>query len=183
MNIVIAVTGASGTVLPLRLIKQLDGHDVSLILSDAAWKVASHEGFDLNSIEGASKIYSEDDLMSPLASSSNKVDTMIILPCSMKTLSAIANGYAENLIIRCAENMLKMGGQLIVCPRETPLSLSAIENMRKLKLAGAIILPTNIAYYHNPKSVKDMTDFIIGKILDAAGLENNLYQRWAQPPN
>jgi len=102
----------------------------------------------------------------------------VVVPCSMKTLSAIANGYADNLIVRAAENVLKMGRKLVVVPRDTPLSLAAIENMRRLKLAGAIVLPPNVAYYFGPKTIDDVTDFMAGKILDALGVGHELYRRW-----
>jgi 4-hydroxy-3-polyprenylbenzoate decarboxylase len=98
----------------------------------------------------------------------------------MKSLSAIANGYAEDLIVRTAENALKMGWKLVVVPRETPLSLSAIENMRKIKLAGGLVLPANVAYYTKPKTIDDVTDFIVGKILDALAIENKLYPHWKE---
>jgi flavin prenyltransferase len=179
MRIIVAVSGASGTILAKRLIESLKGHEVHLILSSGAKEVAKLESVDTGAMERlAKKAHGESDMTSALASSSNPVDAMVIVPCSMKTLSAVANGYADNLITRAAENVLKMGGRLIVTPRDTPLSLAAIENMRSLKLAGAIILPANIAYYSEPKTVDDITDFIVGKILDALRIEHKLYGRW-----
>jgi 4-hydroxy-3-polyprenylbenzoate decarboxylase len=96
----------------------------------------------------------------------------------MKTLAAIASGYSENLIVRAAENQLRTNRQLILSPRETPLSHSNLENMLKLRQAGAIICPPMAAYYHLPKSVDEMTDFFVGKILDLLGIANDLYKRW-----
>ena len=98
----------------------------------------------------------------------------------MKTLSAIAHGYASNLIGRTAEIMLRMNRLLILMPRETPLSLPAIENMRLARLAGAVILPPVVAYYFGPNSVDDITDFFVGKVLDVLGLEHQLYRRWGE---
>ncbi len=179
MKIVVAVTGASGTVLAERLLQNLKGHETHLIVSGGAAEVASHEGVDLGALGRlASRVHGEHDMYSPLASSSNVMDAMVVVPCSMKTLSAVANGYAGNLITRAAENVLKLGGRLIVAPRDTPLTLAAIENMRALKLAGAIILPPNVAYYSGPKTIDDVTDFITGKILDALGIGHKLYRRW-----
>ena len=179
MRVVVAVTGASGVVLAKRLVEELREQEVHLIVSSNAVDVAAHEGVDLEAVKKlASMVHSEDDMHSMLASSSNRVDAMIVVPCSMKTLSAVANGYADNLITRAAENVLKLGGRLVVVPRDTPLTLAAIENMRKLKLGGAIILPPNIGYYSMPESVGDVTDFIVGKILDTLQVDHMLYQRW-----
>jgi len=179
MRIVVAVTGASGTVIAKRLLENLKGHVVHLIVSGGAKEVARHEKVSVPAMERlARKIHGEHDMHSPLASSSNLVDAMVIVPCSMKTLSAVANGYADNLITRAAENVLKMGGKLIVTPRDSPLTLAAIENMRSLKLAGAIILPPNIAYYSEPATIDDVTDFLTGKILDALRIDHKLYKRW-----
>jgi 4-hydroxy-3-polyprenylbenzoate decarboxylase len=179
MRIVVAVTGASGVIIAHRLLEELKGHEVHLTISRGALDVAADEGVDVGSIQKlASHVHDVNDMHSMLASSSNIMDAMVVVPCSMKTLSAIANGFAANLITRAAENVLKMGGRLVVVPRDSPLTLAAIENMRRLKLGGAIILPPNIAYYHGPKSVDDMTDFIVGKILDVLGVNHRLYRRW-----
>ncbi len=177
MRVVVAVTGASGTVLAKRLVEELRGHELHLIVSSGAEKVAEHEGVDFKALEGV-QFHDEQDMYSMLASSSNRVDAMAVVPCSMKSLSAIANGYAGNLITRAAENVLKLGSTLVVVPRDTPLTLAAIENMRRLKLGGAVILPPNIAYYHEPESVDDLTDFIVGKILDVLRIDHSLYRRW-----
>ncbi|MBD3387857.1 MAG: UbiX family flavin prenyltransferase [Candidatus Altiarchaeales archaeon] len=181
MKVVVAVTGASGVILAEKLLKGLKGHETHLIVSEGAVEVAGHEGVEVGSLEAeAGRVHGEHDMFSPLASSSNRIDSMVVIPCTMKTLSAIANGYADNLISRSAENVLKMGGRLVVVPRDTPLTLAAIENMRRLKLAGAIILPPNIGFYHEPKSLDDMTGFITGKVLDALQVEHNLYRRWQE---
>jgi 4-hydroxy-3-polyprenylbenzoate decarboxylase len=98
----------------------------------------------------------------------------------MKTLSAVAHGYSADLIGRSAEIMLRLNRPLVLMPRETPLSLPAIENMRLAKFAGAIILPPVMAYYAQPQTVDDVTDFFVGKVLDVLGLEHNLYRRWGE---
>lgn len=176
MKIIVAVTGATGTVLAKRLLEALkeQGIETHLVISDATKKVMEYEKVVLE----ADFVYDEDQIDGAIASSSFKVDAMVVVPCSMKTLSAIANGFTDNLIVRAADNILKMNKKFVVVPRETPLSLAAIENMKKLKMAGAIILPPNVSYYHDPETVQDMTDFVVGKILDCFDIENNLYRRW-----
>ena len=181
MKIIVAVTGASGIILGERLLKEMKrlDYETHLIVSESASKVARHENVKPASLKKlASFVYDESDLSARIASSSFTVDAMVVVPCSMKTLSAIANGFADNLIVRAAENCLKMGWKLVVVPRDTPLSLSAIENMRKIKISGGIVLPPAVAYYPKPKTINDVTDFFIGKILDVLGVEHNLYKRW-----
>jgi len=182
MKIVVAITGASGIVLGQNLVEELVRlkHEIHLIVSKGAVEVAKHEeDVDLNiARKKAFKVYDEKDLAASLASSSFKIDAMVVCPCSLKTLSGIANGYADNLITRAAENCLKMNWKLVVCPRDTPLSLPAIENMRKLKTANAFIVPPNMAYYYKPKSISDVNNFFVGKILDVLDLKHNLYKKW-----
>lgn len=176
MKLIVAITGASGVVVGQRLLENLTGHEVHLIVSEAAKKVMAYE-----LTEGelpATARYREDELEAPLCSSSFGAEAMVIVPCSMKTMAGIAHGYAENLIIRSADNVLRTGRPLIVAPRETPLSLPDIENMLKVRLAGGTILPLNIAYYFHPKTIEDVTDFFVGKILELLGLEHHLYERW-----
>ncbi|MDD5111031.1 MAG: UbiX family flavin prenyltransferase [Candidatus Altiarchaeota archaeon] len=182
MKIAVAITGASGIIIGRRLVEELvkRKHEVHLIISKGAREVARYEdNTDLKKAEkAASRLYDEKDMAAPLASSSFAIDAMVVAPCSLKTLSGIANGYADSLITRAAENCLKMNWKLVVCPRDTPLSLPALENMVKLKTAGALIVPPNMAYYHKPKTVDDVTDFFVGKILDALEMGHNLYKKW-----
>ena len=177
MRVVVAITGASGAVLGQRLLENLRGHEVYLLVSRAAHKVIALELGPEAELPATAR-YEEDDWDSPLASSSFLVDAMVVVPCSMRTLAAIASGHSDNLIVRAAENTLRMGRKLVLVPRETPLSLAAIENMRRARLAGAIILPPNMAYYFHPRSVDEVTDFFVGKILDVLGIEHSLYRRW-----
>ena len=104
---------------------------------------------------------------------------MAVLPCSMKTLSAIANGLCDNLINRAAENVMKTGRLLVIAPRDTPLSLASLENMSKLKGDGALIVPPVMAYYYKPKTIDDVTDFFVGKVLDCLRIEHDLYDKWS----
>lgn len=175
MRIVVALTGASGGVVGLRLIEELKKRkfEVSTIVSDAGRKVLKEEvDADFKSD------YEESDIEAPISSSSNRIDAFVICPCSMKTLSAIANGYTNNLIIRLADNQLRMRRRLIVCPREAPYSIAHVENMKKIILAGGIVMPLNVAYYFKPKSIEDVNNFFVGKIFDLLDIENDLYRRW-----
>ena len=177
MNLVVAITGASGSIVGLRLIENLKKKkfDVSTIVSKAGKKVLKEEvGTEFK------PDYDEDEIEAPISSSSNKVDAFVICPCSMKTLAAIANGYANNLIIRLADIQLKMKRKLIVCPRETPYNLMHVENMKKIILAGGQILPLNVSYYFKPKTIDDVTNFFVGKILDLLDIDNKLYNRWGE---
>ena len=180
MEVVVAITGASGVVIGVRLLNVLAEqavHTVHLIVSRGAEPVLAQEvGPDPHL--AATYRWAPGDLSVPIASSSRAPQAMAVVPCSMKTLSAIAHGYANDLIGRTAEIMLRMGRPLVLMPRETPLSLPAIENMRLAKLAGAIILPPVMAYYPRPQTMDDVTDFFVGKVLDILGLEHHLYRRW-----
>jgi polyprenyl P-hydroxybenzoate/phenylacrylic acid decarboxylase-like protein len=175
-RIVVAMTGASGAAIGVRLLESLTEHEVHLILSAGGKAVIAQEigGVELP----ASYRYEAGQIGAQLASSSFLTDAMVVAPCSMKTLSAIASGFADNLIVRVAEIMLRTNRPLVLVPRETPLSLMAIENMRKVRLAGGIILPPMVGYYAAPQTVDDVTNFFVGKILDVLGIEHQLYRRW-----
>jgi len=180
MRVIVGITGASGVVLGIRLVEELAnrGHEVHAVVTASAWAVIRHEmGEDVKLPAGVAA-HSDKDLGSPLMSSSFPVDAMVVVPCSMKTLAGMATGYADTVIVRAADTMLRMGKRLVVAPRETPLSLSALENMAALKRGGAVILPPVVGYYHHPKTAADMTDFLVGKMLDVLGIENKLYERW-----
>ena len=177
MKVVVAITGASGSIIGVRLIEELKKKKIKTIT------LISKSGKKALEAETGIKLkpdYEEDDFYSPIASSSQKIDAFVVCPCTMKTLSAIANGYANTLITRLADTCLRMRIKLILCVRETPYSLIHIENMKKVTLAGGIIMPLNVAYYFKPKSVDDITNFFVGKILDFLGIENKLYKRWRE---
>ena len=178
MKICVAITGASGVILGQRLLDNLKEHEVHLVISDAARRVIALELRKDRHLAATYK-YDNKDIAAPISSSSYLIDAMAVVPCSLKTLAGIAHGYADNLILRAAENMLRFNRKLVLAPRETPLSLSAIENMKLARLSGAIILPPIMAYYYAPKSVDDVTNFFVGKVLDALDVEHQLYQRWA----
>ncbi len=193
---IVAITGASGSIYGLRLVNELlkRGGDVDLIISPSGFLVIEHEiglvlGKDKNEIgvdlgkyfkglETNLKCHSHDDLASHLASGSSSEKDMIICPCSMGTLARIACGVSGNLIERTADVILKEKGRLILVPRETPLNQIHLENMLKLCKMGVHIIPAMPAFYHKPKTIGNMVDFVVGKTLDAMGIENNLYRRW-----
>jgi 4-hydroxy-3-polyprenylbenzoate decarboxylase len=182
MHLVIAITGCSGVVYGVRLLEACRklGIETDLIVSQAAEKLLELElGKTIKDIRKlATRNYPQDDLAAPLASGSVKTDGMVIAPCSMKTLGAIASGIADNLITRAADVTLKEGRPLVLVPRETPLNLIHLENMVKLKRAGATILPAMPGFYYKPKEISELIDFIVGRILDVLGVEHKLYRRW-----
>ena len=179
---VIAITGCSGVVYGVRLLevcRQL-GIETDLVVSAAAELLLKLElGKSADELRKlATRSYSPDDLTAPIASGSVRTDGMVIAPCSMKTLGAVASGVADNLIARAADVTLKEGRPLVLVPRETPLNLIHIENMARLKRAGATILPAMPAFYNKPKTVSELIDFIVGRVLDILGVEHQLYKRW-----
>ncbi len=185
---VVCITGASGGIYGIKLTEELTKiGEVYLVISNSGYLVLKEE-LDLTK-ERIKKIFkdkiqivSEKNLLSPLASGSqlSKFKGVIIIPCSMSTLGNIANGINQNLIHRIGEVALKERVKLILAVRETPYSLIHIENMRKITLAGGIVFPLSPAFYHKPKTIDDLVNFTIGKILDLLDIENNLFKRWGQ---
>jgi len=188
-SVSIAITGASGVIVGLKVLEALRDLEVDVkgvIVTRSAVKVAEYEEAITqseleSSISKIAPLYYEDELDSPLASSSNQPEAMAIVPASMKTVASIANGLSGNLVARAALSILRLGRKLVVAPRETPIGVIEIENMLKLAKAGAIIVPLCVAYYTNPKTINDITMFLAGKVLDALGFEHNLYKRWEGP--
>ncbi|HEC88136.1 MAG TPA: UbiX family flavin prenyltransferase [Thermoplasmata archaeon] len=182
MRIVVAITGASGGIYALYLLNELKkkGIEICAIITEYGEKIMGYETGKLKHEieEMVDELYSEKDMESPLASGSFQYDAMVVIPCSLKTLASIANGMAINLVVRTAICCLKEGRKLIVVPRETPLDLISLENMVKLKKAGAIILPAMPAFYHKPEKVDDLIYYIVGKVMDLLYIENSLYKRW-----
>ena len=194
-HIFIALTGASGSVYGLRLAEQLCLNDfqVTFSASGSGTAVCQEEtGLDLSGdldkarqrlydhleVDSGITLVHPDDLFCRAASGSSAPDALIICPCSMGTLARIAAGTSGNLIERCADVMLKERRPLLLVPRETPLSDIHLENMLKLSRAGARIIPAMPGFYGRPESVLELVDFVVGKILDQLGIENDLYKRW-----
>jgi 4-hydroxy-3-polyprenylbenzoate decarboxylase len=175
---VVGVTGASGAVYARRLLEVLcRDATVHIIVSDIAAKIAAHEGV---SFEGFRATYHPNDkLFASVASGSHKYDGMVVIPCSSKTLAAIANGYADNLITRTADVCLKEHRTCILVTREMPLSKIHLKNMLAAEEAGATIMPASPGFYHRPKEIDDLVDMVVARVLDHLEIEHNLVQRWS----
>jgi 4-hydroxy-3-polyprenylbenzoate decarboxylase len=181
---VIAITGASGVQYGIRLLEVLNGNvETHLIISPPGRELIEHEAKVTVSeiLKKATFHYEDDDFLAPVASGSFRFDAMVIVPCTMKTLSAVANGYADTLISRAAEVTLKEGRKLILVPREMPLSLVDLNNMVKAKQAGAVIMPACPGFYNKPKTIDDLLNNVVSRILDQVGIDNELIQRWGEP--
>lgn len=182
MKILLTISGASGSIYGIRLLEELikSKVEVHLVVSNNAKKILQHE--TKNKYEDLKKkttfVYENNDLFSPPASGSFQIDGMVVAPCSMKTLSAIANGYGDTLISRAASCCLKEGKKLVIVIRETPLDLPGIKNMLSAKKSSAVILPAMPAFYHKPNNIEDLVDFIVGKVLDQFNIKHSLFKRW-----
>ena len=181
-KIIVGISGSSGSILGIRFLEVMKklGIETHVVISDTAKKLIEHEtSYKVRDVEKlASKVYGYKDFFAAIASGSFRTKGMVIIPCSMKTLAGIASGYSDNLMLRAADVCLKERRKLILVARETPLSLIHIENMRRVTLAGGVILPPILTMYSKPKSIDEMVNHIIGKVLDALGIENRIYKRW-----
>lgn len=183
MRLVVAVTGASGSIYARNFLEaaRSNGIETHLIVTEAGKTVAEHE---LGGVEQLTALadftYEPHDLEAPLASGSFRLDGMVIVPATMKTVAALAHGYDSNLATRAADVHLKERRPLVIVPRETPLHAVHLENMARLSRLGAVILPAMPGFYHHPESIDDLASFISGKILDQLGVPNNLYRRWGE---
>lgn len=197
-KIALALTGASGLVYGLRLLECLlkQGADVQLMTSQVSHVVAAQElGLTMparpaeleswlnqrySGHSGSIRVFGREDWFAPMASGSGAGEAMVVCPCSMGTLASIAQGLSDNLIERAADVMLKENRKLILVPRETPFSALHLENMLKLARLGAVILPANPGFYHHPRNIEDLIDFIVARILDQLGMQNDLVPRWGK---
>lgn len=195
-TVTLALSGASGMAYGLRLLECLLTAElqVYLLVSQAAHIVAKQElgivlparagdlerqlSDSLGAHDGQLRVFGRDDWNAPVASGSNPADAMVVCPCSMGTLAAIAHGLSDNLIERAADVMLKEQRTLILVPREAPFSTLHLENMLALSRMNAVILPANPGFYHQPRSVADIVDFIVARILDQLGIQHELMARW-----
>lgn len=193
----LALTGASGMPYGMSLLKSLlqAGMHVNLVYSQAAQIVMKQEmDFTLPARAadaekllkeklgtfGILKVYGIQDWYAPMASGSNPGDGMVVCPCTMGTLGKIAAGISDDLITRAADVMLKEKRPLILCPREMPFSAIHLENMLKLSHAGATLMPPNPGFYHHPKTVQDVVDFVVARVLDHLGVEQKLMGKWGE---
>lgn len=189
---IVGITGASGVIYGVKLVRFLlaGGHRVHLVITEAGWRVL-HEELAwpaskrkealeefLPSGNGELVYHPLQDIGAVIASGSQRVEGMVVVPCSMGTLSGIAHGASGNLLERAADVTLKEGRRLLLVPRETPLSAIHLENMLKLSRMGTAIIPAMPAFYQQPRSLEELTDFMVGRILDAMHLDHGLYRRW-----
>jgi 4-hydroxy-3-polyprenylbenzoate decarboxylase len=195
-TVTLALSGASGMAYGLRLLECLLAADlrVYLLVSQAAHIVAKQElgialparpidlekqlSEGMQARTGQLRVFGREDWNAPVASGSNPADAMVVCPCSMGTLAAIAHGLSDNLIERAADVMLKEQKKLILVPREAPFSTLHLENMLKLSRMNAVILPANPGFYHRPQSVEAIVDFIVARILDQLGIQHTLMVPW-----
>ncbi len=197
-TVTLAVTGASGAAYGLRLLEQLIAADIRvwMMLSDAARIVMEMEmGLSLpqsadetrkllteryGAKEGQLSLFGRGEWTAPVASGSNAPYAMVVCPCSMGTLSAIAHGSSDQLLERAADVMIKENRKLILVPRETPYSAIHLENMLKLSRIGVTILPPNPGFYNRPETIGDLVDFVVARVLDQLGVEQSLMPRWGE---
>lgn len=189
---IVGMTGASGAIYGIRLVQELlqTGYDVHLVLTEATWQVFQAEmKLDIsnrdqvldelfNERQENLHVYDLHNYAAPIASGSFRTKGMIVIPCSMGSLSGMAIGASGNLIERAADVMLKEKRPLVIVPRETPLHQIQLENMLTLSKAGATILPAMPGFYHNPTTMEELIDFVVGKALDVLGVEHELFKRW-----
>lgn len=183
MRLIVGITGCSGVTYGTRFIKACQELEIEtdLVLSPAAEKILNLEqNEELEDIrQKSTNYYGYNELGAPIASGSVKTDGMVIVPCSMKTLGSLASGIADNLITRSADVTLKEDRKLILVPRETPINYIHLKNMTTLSQAGASILPAAPGFYHDPQSIEDLIDFIVGRILDQFNIDHQLYPSWS----
>ena len=194
-DLVVAITGASGSAYGVRLLEVLlsAGRRVHLVISPAGRQVLAHELhlslpaeqiqpadlFEHDVSDGELIVHDHGNFMAGIASGSFLTGGMVSCPCSMGTLAAIAGGLSTNLIHRAADVHLKERRRLILVPRETPLGLIGLENMQAVARAGAVILPASPGFYHHPRSIADLVDFVVARICDQLGVESTLARRWS----
>lgn len=191
----VVITGASGSAYGMRLVEQLlsRGHGVTLIMTEAGRQVTAYElGFDLPKsgareavlaflelpADARLRVVSDSDLFDAVASGTRKVDAMVVCPATMGFIGSVAAGLASDLAERAADVQLKERRPLVFVPRETPLNLIHLRNMTTLTEAGAVIVPAMPAFYSRPKSIDELVDFVVGKVLDILGVEHDLLKRW-----
>jgi 4-hydroxy-3-polyprenylbenzoate decarboxylase len=182
VKLLVAITGASGALYAQRLLDNLDAreHEIHLVTSNYAQQVIGEELPGGLRLPPGTKTHNIKSMNAPFASGSNPPDAMVIIPCTMGTLGRIAHGYSEDVLLRAADVVLKEKKKLILVPRETPLSLVHVKNFELLLLAGATILPANPSFYAGPKTIADVADTVVARVLDHLGVANKLAPRWAE---
>lgn len=181
-RLIVGISGASGAILGIRLLEVLSKYDLEthLIVSDAAKRTIEIEtDWRVEDVEAlANQVHDFNNIGSSISSGSFKSKGMVVIPCTIKTLSAIAYSFNTNLLVRAADVILKERRRLVLIPREMPLHRGHLEAMLKVHDLGGIILPPMLTFYHKPKSVEDMINYLIGKVLDSLDIPHNLFKRW-----
>ena len=184
MRLIVGISGATGSIYGLRMLEVLKekGIETHLIVSPTSKKIILEETpYSLKKVQRlASFTYENEDLHAPISSGSFKVEGMVIIPCSIKTLSGIAHSYNQNLMTRAADVTLKERRKLILSVRETPFHQGHLELMLKVTQMGGIILPPMPAFYFNPKTIDDLINHTVGKVLDLFGVNHHLFERWGR---
>ena len=182
VRILVAITGASGAIYTQRLLDRLDPteHEVHVITSSYAKIILKEEMPDGLRLANDVQLHAAKSMNVPFASGSNAFDVMVILPCTMGTLGRIAHGYSEDALLRAADVMLKENKKLILCPRETPISLVHVKNMELLLQAGAIMLPPNPYFYSGAKTLEELADTVVARVLDHIGIDHDISPRWPE---
>ena len=182
MKILVAITGASGALYAQRLLDHLDpaAHEIHVVMSHYAQQVVATELAEGLKLPAGVKPHGVKSMNAPFASGSNPPDAMVVIPCTMGTLGRIAHGLSEDVLLRAADVVLKEKKKLILVPRETPLNLIHIKNMELLMLAGATLIPANPSFYSGAKTIVDLADTVVARVLDHLGIPNRLAPRWAE---
>jgi flavin prenyltransferase len=185
LRIIVGISGGSGIIYGVRLLEALKRTRVEshLIMTQAAKETLVLEtDFSVGEVESLATVsYRVNDIAAGPSSGSYKTDGMAVVPCSMKSLAGIAVGYEDNLLLRAAAVTLKERRKLVLVPRETPLTIIQIENLLAVSRAGAVVLPAMPGFYHRPKTLDDLVNQLVGKVLDAFDIENDLFRRWDGP--
>ncbi|WP_337860182.1 UbiX family flavin prenyltransferase [Ferroplasma sp.] len=179
-KIVVGITGASGTVLAVKFLENINNAEIHLVVSDGAKKVMELEtNYNIEYLKKLSSFYYEDsDIAARISSGSFVFDTFIIIPCSSSTLAKIAAGISDTLITRVATVAMKERRKMIIVPREMPFNTIMLENMLKLSMNNVIVSPAIPGYYTKPSTMDDLLNFVVARILDLSGIENNISPRW-----
>lgn len=182
MKILVAITGASGSLYAQRLLDHLDprAHEIHVVLSNYAPQVIAGELPGGLCLPAGVKPHGLKSMNAPFASGSNPPDAMVVIPCTMGTLGRIAHGYSEDVLLRAADVVLKEKKKLILVPRETPLSLVHVRNFELLLLAGATLIPANPSFYSGANSIVALVDTVVARVLDHLGVAHQLAPRWAE---
>ena len=182
LKILVAITGASGAIYAQRLLDNLDprAHEIHVVLSNYAQQVVAEELPGGLKLPAGVKPHGLKSMNVPFASGSNPPDAMVVIPCTMGTMGRIAHGYSSDVLLRAADVMLKEKKKLILVPRETPLSLVHVKNMELLLLAGVTLLPANPSFYSGARTLVELADTVVARVLDHIGIANELAPRWSE---